>query len=155
MVAMTKCVKTFEVIFNDPSKTFYCSGDKVSGKIVVEVTQVTRVSSMRVLGVGCARVHYSKGKQRCRQETDYLKYEDVVFLDDQPIGKSGQYLTPANIFSSIFTSKIIHISHRPITLRRVALRSQQSCSRPSCLVCLSERLNPQNLRHCLLTRPTK
>jgi len=98
MVAMTKCVKTFEVIFNDPSKTFYCSGDKVAGTIVVEVTQVTRVSSMRVLGVGCARVGYSKGKQRCRQETEYLKYEDVLFLDDQPIGESGQHLTLNYLF---------------------------------------------------------
>ena len=89
MVAMTKRVKTLDVIFNDPSKTFYCSGEKVAGKIIVEVTQAIRVLSMRVVGVGCAKVHYTKGKQRCRQETEYLKYEEVVFLDDQPIGKLG------------------------------------------------------------------
>lgn len=88
MVAMAKRVKVFQIAFNDPTKVFYCSGDKVAGKIVVEVTEITRVSAMRVLGVGCAKVDYSKGKQRCRQEIDYLKYEEVVHLDDHPAGKT-------------------------------------------------------------------
>lgn len=87
MVAMTKRVKVFEIVFNDPSKTFYCSGDKVAGKILVEVLEVTRVTCMKVLGVGCAKVEYAKGKQRCREEVDYLKYEDVVHLDDHPAGE--------------------------------------------------------------------
>uniref|UniRef100_A0A672LJS7 Arrestin-like N-terminal domain-containing protein n=1 Tax=Sinocyclocheilus grahami TaxID=75366 RepID=A0A672LJS7_SINGR len=52
MVAMTKGVKVFEIAFSDPSKTFYCSGDKVSGKVLVEVSEVTRVTAVRVLGVG-------------------------------------------------------------------------------------------------------
>ncbi|KTG06116.1 hypothetical protein cypCar_00003230 [Cyprinus carpio] len=88
MVAMTKRVKVFEIVFNDPSKTFYCSGDKVAGKILVEVLEVTRVTCMKVLGVGCAKVEYAKGKQRCREEVDYLKYEDVVHLDDHPADSS-------------------------------------------------------------------
>lgn len=87
MVAMTKRMKTFEVIFNDPSKAFYCGGDKVAGRIVAEVNEVTRVSAMKVFGVGCAKVEYAKGKQKCRQEMDYLKYEAVVHLDEQPAGK--------------------------------------------------------------------
>ncbi|KAL0165623.1 hypothetical protein M9458_037467, partial [Cirrhinus mrigala] len=74
---MAKRVKVFEIVFNDPSKTFYCSGDKVAGKILVEVLEVTRVMAMKILG-------YAKGKQRCREEVDYLKYEDVVHLDDHP-----------------------------------------------------------------------
>ncbi|CAL8295879.1 unnamed protein product [Merluccius merluccius] len=103
MVAMTKRVKTLDVIFNDPSKTFYCSGEKVAGKIIVEVTQATRVLSMRVVGVGCAKVHYTKGKQRCRQETEYLKYEEVVFLDDQPIDADGSVmLRPCNTYEYRF-----------------------------------------------------
>lgn len=84
---MTKRVKTFEILFNDPSKAFYCSGDKVAGRIMVEVNEVTKVSAMKVFGVGCAKVEYAKGKQRCREEVDYLKYEEVVHLDDQPAGK--------------------------------------------------------------------
>lgn len=87
MVAMPKRVKTFEVIFSDASKAFYCSGDKVAGRIVVEVAEVTRVSAMRVLGVGCAKVEYAKGKQKCREENEYLRYEEVVQLDDHPAGK--------------------------------------------------------------------
>lgn len=86
MVAMTKRVKTFQVIFSDPSKTFYCGGDKVAGRVVVEVSEVTRVSAMRVLGLGCAKVEYAKGKQRCREETEYLRYEEVVHLDGQATG---------------------------------------------------------------------
>lgn len=87
MVAMAKRLKVFQIVFSDPSKVFYCSGDKVAGKIVVEVNEITRISAMRVIGVGCAKVDYSKGKQRCRQEMDYLKYEEVVQLDDHPAGK--------------------------------------------------------------------
>lgn len=88
---MTKRVKVFEIVFSDPSKSFYCSGDKVSGKILVEVLEVTRVTAVKVLGVGCAKVEYAKGKQRCREEIDYLKYEDLVHLDDHPAGEFKLY----------------------------------------------------------------
>ncbi len=86
MVAMTKRVKTFHIVFTDPCKTFYCGGDKVSGRVEVEVNEVTRVSAVKVLGLGCAKVEYAKGKQRCRQEAEYLRYEEVLRLDDQPTG---------------------------------------------------------------------
>ncbi len=91
MVAMAKRVKAFEIVFNDPSKTFYCSGDKVAGKILVEVLELTTVMAMKVLGVGCAKVEYAKGKQRCREEIDYLKYEDLVHLDDHPAGEFKRF----------------------------------------------------------------
>ncbi|XP_038827638.1 thioredoxin-interacting protein-like [Salvelinus namaycush] len=103
MVVMSKRVKTFEVIFSDPSKTFYCSGDKVAGKILVEVAEVTRVSAMRVLGVGCAKVEYAKGKQKCREENEYLRYEEVVQLDDQPADQDGSVLLrPGNKYEYMF-----------------------------------------------------
>lgn len=86
MVAMTKRVKTFQIIFTDPSKTFYCGGDKVSGRLEVEVSEVTRVSAVKVLALGRAKVGYAKGKQRCRQEAEYLRYEEVLKLDGQPTG---------------------------------------------------------------------
>ncbi len=86
MVAMTKRVKTFHIVFTDPCKTFYCGGDKVSGRVEVEVNEVTRVSAVKVLGLGCAKVEYAKGKPRCRQEAEYLRYEEVLRLDDQPTG---------------------------------------------------------------------
>lgn len=86
MVAMAKRVKTFQVVFTDPSKTFYCGGEKVCGRVEVEVNEVTRVSAVKVLGLGCAKVEYAKGKQRCRQEAEYLRYEEVLRLDEQPTG---------------------------------------------------------------------
>lgn len=89
MVAMTKRVKVFEIALNDPTKTFYTSGDKVAGKVLVEVAEVTKVLAVKVLGIGCAKVEYAKGKQRCREEVDYLKYEEVVHLDDHPTGETG------------------------------------------------------------------
>lgn len=109
MVAMPKRVKTFEVIFSDASKAFYCSGDKVAGRIVVEVAEVTRVSAMRVLGVGCAKVEYAKGKQKCREENEYLRYEEVVQLVDQPAGKIlielFRKINIKNLFSSVTLAK--------------------------------------------------
>ena len=86
MVAMAKRLKTFQINFTDPSKTFYCGGDTVSGRVTVEVNEVTRVSAMRLRGLGCAKVEYAKGKQRCRQEAEYLRHEEVLRLDDQPTG---------------------------------------------------------------------
>ncbi|KAM4603020.1 thioredoxin interacting protein a [Polymixia lowei] len=103
MVAMTKRVKTFEVVFSDPSKAFYCSGDKVAGKIVVEVSEATRVLAMRVIGIGCAKVEYAKGKQRCREETEYLRYEEIAQLDDQPADTDGSViLRPGNKYEYMF-----------------------------------------------------
>ena len=92
MVAMAKRVKTFQIIFSDPCKTFYCGGDKVSGRVEVEVNEVMRVSAVKVRALGCAKVEYAKGKQRCRQEAEYLRYEEVLRLDEQPTGTDLYFL---------------------------------------------------------------
>ncbi|KAM6968275.1 thioredoxin interacting protein a [Aplochiton taeniatus] len=89
MVIMTKKVKTFEVVFHDATKAFYSSGDKVAGNILVEVSEVTRVTAMKVSGVGCAKVEYAKGKQKCREDVEYLKYEAIVHLDNQMRDSDG------------------------------------------------------------------
>ncbi|XP_036394744.1 thioredoxin interacting protein b [Megalops cyprinoides] len=103
MVAMTKKVKTFEVTFSDPTKNYYSSGDKVAGRIVVEVSELTKVSAMKIIGAGCAKVEYAKGKQRCREEIEYLKYEEIVHLDDQPIDVDGTVtLRPGKRYEYIF-----------------------------------------------------
>ncbi|CAL8336794.1 thioredoxin-interacting protein [Gadus morhua] len=102
MVVMKK-LKTFEVVFSDPSKAFYCSGDKVAGNVVVEVSEVTKVSVLKVLGVGCGKVEYAKGKQKCREEIDYLKYEEVVHLDNQTRAPDGSFtLRPGNKYEFMF-----------------------------------------------------
>ncbi|XP_035038025.1 thioredoxin interacting protein a [Hippoglossus stenolepis] len=103
MVAMTRKVKTFQIIFMDPSKTFYCGGDELCGRIEVEVNEVTRVSAVKVLGLGCAKVEYAKGKQRCRQEAEYLRYEQVLTLNDQPTDSDGSVLLrPGNKYEYTF-----------------------------------------------------
>ncbi|XP_048850006.1 thioredoxin interacting protein a [Brienomyrus brachyistius] len=103
MVAVGKKVKTFEIEFSDPSKSFYISGDKVAGRIVVEVSEVTRVSAVRVVGMGTAKVEYLKGKERCREEIPYLSYEEVLRLDDQPSDKDGSViLRPGNKYEYTF-----------------------------------------------------
>ncbi|XP_062847757.1 thioredoxin interacting protein b [Trichomycterus rosablanca] len=89
MVVLSKKPKTFEIKLRDPSKTFYSSGDKVAGMVVVEVSEVTRVASVRLCGIGCAKVQYKKGKQRCKEALDYLRYQDVLHLDGQPADLDG------------------------------------------------------------------
>ncbi|XP_072226938.1 thioredoxin interacting protein a [Leuresthes tenuis] len=103
MVAMTKRVKTFQILLSDPFKSFYCGGDKVSGRIEVEVNEATRVSALKVLGLGCAKVEYAKGKQRCRQEAEYLRYEELLHLHDQPTDSDGSIvLRPGNKYEYMF-----------------------------------------------------
>lgn len=89
MVATSKRVKSFQVLFTDPAKTFYCGGDVVSGRVEVEVAEATRVSAVRLLALGRAKVEYAKGKQRCRQEAEYLRHEQPLRLEEQPAGERG------------------------------------------------------------------
>ncbi|XP_034016429.1 thioredoxin-interacting protein-like [Thalassophryne amazonica] len=103
MVVSTKRVKTFTLFFSDPTKSFYCGGDKVSGRVLVEVTEATRVSAVRVLAVGSAKVQYAKGKQRCRQEAQYLRQEQQLHLPTQPTDTDGSVvLRPGNMYEYTF-----------------------------------------------------
>lgn len=92
MVAMSKRIKSFRVLFADPAKSFFCGGDVVSGRVEVEVNEATRVSAVRLLALGRAKVEYAKGKQRCRQEAEYLRHEELLRLESQPTGEDGQPL---------------------------------------------------------------
>lgn len=85
-MVMFKKVKSFMVAFSEPDK-IYCSGDKVAGRVLVEVAEVTRVSSVKVLACGVARVTWAKGPAQCRQEMEYLRFEDVLTLEEQPTGE--------------------------------------------------------------------
>lgn len=59
----------------------------MAGRIIVEVSEIVKVSALKVFGVGSAKVEYLKGKQKCRDQIDYLKYEDVVHLDHELTGE--------------------------------------------------------------------
>lgn len=90
-MVMFKKIKSFEVVFNDPEKV-YGSGEKVAGRVIVEVCEVTRVKAVRILACGVAKVLWMQGSQQCKQTLDYLRYEDTLLLDDQPAGKWPNYL---------------------------------------------------------------
>nr|XP_054526114.1 thioredoxin-interacting protein-like isoform X1 [Pan troglodytes] len=82
-MVMFKKIKSFEVVFNDPEKV-YGSGEKVAGRVIVEVCEVTRVKAVRILACGVAKVLWMQGSQQCKQTSEYLRYEDTLLLEDQP-----------------------------------------------------------------------
>lgn len=85
-MVMFKKIKSFEVVFTDPEKV-YGSGEKVAGRVIVEVCEVTRVKSVRILACGVAKVLWMQGSQQCKQTLDYLRYEDTLVLEEQPTGE--------------------------------------------------------------------
>lgn len=94
MGVLTKKPKTLEVQFSDPNKSAYSGGDKVAGRVIVEVAEVVQISAVKLFGIGCAKVDYNKGKLHCREEIDYLKYEEILHLDHQPTGETHKLLLP-------------------------------------------------------------
>lgn len=99
MGVLTKKPKTFEVQFNDPNKCVYSGGDKVAGRVIVEVAEVVHISAVKLFGIGCAKVDYNKGKIHCRDEIEYLKYEEILHLDHQPTGETNFVYSGANSVS--------------------------------------------------------
>ncbi|MEE6491320.1 hypothetical protein FKM82_016176 [Ascaphus truei] len=94
-----KKIKCFEVVFTEPGKA-YCGGEKVVGRVQVEVAEVTRVSAVRVLACGVAKVLWSKASQ---QEMEYLRYEDTLQVEDKPTDSDGSViLRPGNKYEYKF-----------------------------------------------------
>lgn len=93
-MVMFKKIKSFEVVFNDPEKV-YGSGEKVAGRVIVEVCEVTRIKAVRILACGVAKVLWMQGSQQCKQTLDYLRYEDTLLLEDQPTGTEPAVLCGA------------------------------------------------------------
>lgn len=85
-MVMFKKIKTFALAFSEPGKV-YSSGERVTGLVTVEVTEVTHVTAVRLLACGVAKVLWIKGPQQCKQEMEYLHYEDVLRMDDRPTGE--------------------------------------------------------------------
>ncbi|XP_077115264.1 thioredoxin-interacting protein [Ranitomeya variabilis] len=97
-----KKIKCFEVVFTDPEKV-YCGGEKVTGKVLVEVCEVTRVAAVKFLACGVAKVLWSSGSQHCKQEMEYLRYEDTLHMEDQPTDSDGSViLRPGNQYEYKF-----------------------------------------------------
>nr|XP_020665896.1 thioredoxin-interacting protein [Pogona vitticeps] len=97
-----KKIKTLELVFSEEGK-IYGSGEKVAGRVVVEVAEVTRITQVSILARGVAKVWWSKGPQQCKQEMEYLRYNDVLTLDDHPVdGDGSMILRPGNTYEFKF-----------------------------------------------------
>ncbi|XP_026229143.1 thioredoxin-interacting protein-like [Anabas testudineus] len=77
-------LRVFQLLFSDPGRSFYSSGDKVSGSVQLEAAQPCKVTGLRVTAAGCARVEHRGGKNRKSrsQEVEYLKYEEELRLEE-------------------------------------------------------------------------
>ncbi|XP_041649905.1 thioredoxin-interacting protein-like [Cheilinus undulatus] len=85
--------QVFRIRFSDPTRSFYSSGDKLSGCIELEAANTCRVTRLIVSAAGCARVEHRGGKKRknCCQEVEYLKYEEVLRLEAELSKDSDGY----------------------------------------------------------------
>ncbi|XP_039886927.1 thioredoxin-interacting protein-like [Simochromis diagramma] len=88
-------LRLFRVVFSEPGRAFYSSGDKLSGSVQLEAEQPCRVDGLRVTAAGCARVQPRKKRGRS-QEVEYLKYDEDVRLEEALSPDSdGCFLLPA------------------------------------------------------------
>lgn len=78
-------LKVFQLQLSDPGRSFYSSGDKLSGSVQLEAAQPCRLAGLRVTAAGCAHVQHRGGKNRKNrsQEVEYLKYEEELRLEEQ------------------------------------------------------------------------
>lgn len=85
MVLSVNKLRVFQLLFSDPGRSFYSSGDKLSGSVQLEAAQPCRLTGLRVTAAGCARVDHRGGKNRKNriQEVEYLKYEEELRLDEE------------------------------------------------------------------------
>ncbi|XP_069576392.1 thioredoxin-interacting protein-like [Brachyistius frenatus] len=89
-------LRVFQLVLSEPGRSFYCSGDKLSGSVQLEAAQPCRLAGLRVTGAGCARVEHRGGRERRSREVEYLKYEEEVRLEEALSRDSdGCFLLPA------------------------------------------------------------
>lgn len=90
-------LRVFQLQFSDPGRSFYSSGDKLSGSVQLQAAQPCRLTGLRVTAAGCARVEYRGRKNRRSQEVEYLKYEEELRLEEElSTDSDGCFLLPAN-----------------------------------------------------------
>lgn len=92
-------LRLFQLQFSDPGRSFYSSGDKLSGSVQLQAAQPCKLTGLRVTAAGCARVEHRGGKNRRSrsQEVEYLKYEEELRLEEElSTDSDGCFLLPAN-----------------------------------------------------------
>lgn len=77
-------LRLFQLLLSGSGRSFFCSGDKVSGSVQLEALQPCRLTGLRVTAAGCARVEPRGGKNRRSraQEVEYLRYEEELRLEE-------------------------------------------------------------------------
>lgn len=87
VLSPASALSLFQLRFSDPGRSFYCSGDKLSGSVQLQASPQAqcRVSGLRVTAAGCAHVEHRSGKHRRSrsQEVEYLKFEEVLRLEEE------------------------------------------------------------------------
>ncbi|XP_033495653.1 thioredoxin-interacting protein-like [Epinephelus lanceolatus] len=105
----------FQLVFSDPGRSFYSSGDKLSGSVQLKAALPSRVTGLRVTAAGCARVDYRGGKKlKSRsQEVEYLKYEEELRLEEKLTRDSDGYflLQPDQTYSFQFGFELPAAGH--------------------------------------------
>ncbi|XP_049440715.1 thioredoxin-interacting protein-like [Epinephelus fuscoguttatus] len=105
----------FQLVFSDPGRSFYSSGDKLSGSVQLKAALPSRVTGLRVTAAGCARVDYRGGKKHKSrsQEVEYLKYEEELRLEEKLTRDSDGYflLQPDQTYSFQFGFELPAAGH--------------------------------------------
>ncbi|XP_063002180.1 thioredoxin-interacting protein [Elgaria multicarinata webbii] len=105
-MVMFKKIKAFALVFSEADKV-YTSGESVAGHVEVEVAEVTKVTAVKILACGVAKVLWIKGPQQCKQEMEYLRCEEVLSPEDHLVDEDGSMiLRPGNIFKYKFEFKL-------------------------------------------------
>lgn len=92
-------MRLFQLQLSDPTRSFYSSGDKLSGSVQLQAAQPCKLTGLRVTAAGCARVEHRGGKNRRSrsQEVEYLKYEEELRLEEElSTDSDGCFLLPAD-----------------------------------------------------------
>ncbi|XP_062821491.1 thioredoxin-interacting protein [Anolis carolinensis] len=106
-MVMFKKLKVFQVSFSEPEEKVYGSGEKVCGRVEVQVSEVTRVTALRLLACGVAKVCWTAGPQQRKQCMEYLRYEEELHLEDQPQDADGSViLRPGNVYEYKFSFQL-------------------------------------------------
>ncbi|KAM6910538.1 thioredoxin-interacting protein-like [Xenentodon cancila] len=89
--------RVFCLQLSSPGRSFFCSGDKLSGSVQLEADSPCRLAGLRVTAAGCARLESRGGRNRSHsREVEYLKYEEELRLEEElSADLDGCFLLPA------------------------------------------------------------
>ncbi|XP_059195946.1 thioredoxin-interacting protein-like [Centropristis striata] len=96
----------FRLQLSDPGRSFYCSGDKLSGSVELQAAHPAPLRRLTVTAAGCARVEHrgAKSRKNRSQEEEYLRYEEELRLEEHLSTDSDGFfvLQPNKIYSFTF-----------------------------------------------------